>query len=184
MEPAVLRAPAATHVLATLAVGAAAVVIPAQLGLILLIARVALVVRRVKRRAREVGRLAGAADLAVHLALMAAIVLAAGLAPVKTIDRVKARRITLTKPAWTVGELKDPVGHDLIRPFYGSVNAPDDLDGRVVRFPSAEPTIAELIRAIESQTPLRHRFAHCGNGSSILWGGDCSFGVNFRVPSP
>jgi hypothetical protein len=36
--------------------------------------------------------------------------------------------------------------------------------------------------AIEAQTPLRNRFHHCGNGATVLWGGDCYFGVGFRVP--
>lgn len=122
-------------------------------------------------------------ELAIHLATMGFILFAAIICPVKTVDRVKARSMTLPRESLTVGELKEPQDHGPSRPtLYYSISAPDNLIRNVVRFQSREPTVGQFIAAIESQTPLRHKFRHCGNGSSILWGGDCSFGLWFRVP--
>jgi hypothetical protein len=76
--------------------------------------------------------------------------------------------------------LAEPIEHGLDMPrFYHVLNRVEGAE-RVVRFPSKEPTIGEFIAAVESQTALRHRFHHCGNGYTILWGGDCSFGLFFR----
>jgi hypothetical protein len=52
-----------------------------------------------------------------------------------------------------------------------------------VRWPSSRPTLREFIEAIESQTLLRHEFGHCGNGWTLLRGGDCSFGLVIQDPA-
>lgn len=116
---------------------------------------------------------------AVQVAGMVAVVWAASVAPGKVVDREKARTITLPKQAMTLDELADPVMHGWERFYFYSVTVPDGLGDRLVRFPAREVTVGRFIQEIESQTPLRHRFGHCGNGSTILWGGDCSFGLQF-----
>ena len=52
----------------------------------------------------------------------------------------------------------------------------------VVEWPRRDLTIGEFLDAIESQTVLRHRFMHCGNGYTVLGGGDCCFGLYVRDP--
>lgn len=80
--------------------------------------------------------------------------------------------------------------HGLERPRFpgvyqinGSVPAVAQVEACQIRFPSAKPTVDEFIRSIESQTPLRHFFAGCGNaGASILFGRNWSMGLHLRVP--
>ena len=112
---------------------------------------------------------------------MSAIVLLATSAPNKVVDQQMSRRITLPKQVMTLAELANPVEHGWNRYYYCSVNVPESLAGHAVQFPSRELTVGEFISAVEAQTPLRHRFHHCGNGYTVLWGGDCSFGLHFRV---
>ena len=46
-------------------------------------------------------------------------------------------------------------------------------------------TLREFVAAIEGQTRLGHSFGSCGNaGSSILWGGNCCFGLSLHEPVP
>jgi hypothetical protein len=120
---------------------------------------------------------------AVQVVGMVAIVWAPSAAPGKVVDRFKAQTIILPKQAMTLDELANPVEHGWSRYFYGSMSVPDGLADRVVRFPARELTIGRFIEAVETQAPLWHRFGHCGNGSTVLWGGDCSFGLQF-YPRP
>jgi hypothetical protein len=177
-----LSARMAAQLLAAVGLGAVVVAAPLPINFAALILWAVLVGRWVKARARARGGQVWAVELGMQLATMAALILAAAAAPGKVVDRVKARRVALPRLAMTVAELREPLDHGLTIPRFYSISAPDDLAGEVVRFPRADPTIREFIAAIESQTPLRHRFHHCGNGWTILWGGDCSFGVFFRVP--
>ena len=85
---------------------------------------------------------AGAARI-VPAAVLIAIVVGAFFAPVKTIERVKARPLSMPKPAMTIAELRDPIGHDLPHlrlglPCNFSVREPTvGLDRRTVRFARA-----------------------------------------------
>jgi hypothetical protein len=128
------------------------------------------------------GRRAGAAKLVALLGLMSAIALAAASAPCKVVDRVKARRLTLPRQEMTLGEMREAQDEGLIRPIRFQMSVPDAMAAKVVRFPSCEMDVAAFGASIEEQTPLRLRFRHCGNGWTILWGGDCSFGMRFTVP--
>jgi hypothetical protein len=177
-----LRVRGAVRVLSTLVLGTVVVAAPVPVNLAALILWAFLVVGWVKRRAGEGGRRAGTVELATQFVSMSVLVLAAASAPVKVVDRVKARRVLLPKQAMTIGELKESQAYESTRRFRYGMSAPDDMAGRVVRFPSRGLTVGEFIDAIEAQTPLRHRFGHCGNGSTILWGGDCSFGLSFSPP--
>jgi hypothetical protein len=179
-----LRAPAAFHVLATLGLGTALVATPIPINFAALVIWAILLARWVTRRVRESGQRAGATELVIQLVTMSVLVLAAASAPVKVTDQVKAWHITLPRQSMTIGELEEPECSGLPRMFPSliRIGAPDILASRVVRFPSRELTVGELIATVEAQTPLRHRFGHCGNGWTILWGGDCSFGLTFDVP--
>jgi hypothetical protein len=118
----------------------------------------------------------------IQVAGMCAVVLVAAYAPIKVVDQQKSRRITLPKQVMTLDELADPAEHGWNRFYYCSVSVPEGMADRAVQFPSRELRVGEFIAAVEAQTPLRHRFQHCGNGYTVLWGGDCSFGLHFRVP--
>lgn len=141
----------------------------------------AVLVRTWARRSGDIrGR--GGVLILIQAAGMFAIVLAASFAPVKTVDRLRARHILLTKPVMTLAELADPIEHGWRPSIYCYVSVPEGMGDRAVRFPSRDVTVGSFIDAIESQTPLRHRFGHCGNGYTVLWGGDCSFGLRLRIP--
>jgi len=51
-----------------------------------------------------------------------------------------------------------------------------------VSWPRTKLTLREFLSAIESQTSLRGKFMHCGNGYTVLGGGDCCFGLYVRDP--
>jgi hypothetical protein len=176
------RAPAAVHILVTLGLATAVVATPLMINFAAFALWVIIVARWVKRRTRASGRRAGAAELVVHLVTMSVLVLAAASAPGKVVDQVKARHVAVPRQEMTIDELQEPETFGLARPFPYWISASDDLADRVVRFPALELTVGEFIAAIEEQTPLRHGFGHCGNGTTILWGGDCSFGLSFREP--
>ena len=177
------RVPAkAVRVLAAVGLGSVLVASSTLINLAAFIIWTILVVRWVKRQERARGRRAGATELLIQLATMSVIVLIAALAPCKVVDRVKAQHVTLPSQVMTIAELREPEKYEMSRSFHYWMSAPEDMAGRVVQFPSLDLTIGMFIAAIEAQTPLRHRFGHCGNGSTILWGGDCSFGLGFHVP--
>jgi hypothetical protein len=185
LEAAMSRARVAIHVVATLGLGAALVATPIPINVAAFVIWAILVAKWTRARARASGPWAGGAELVAKSMIMCLLVLAAVAAPGKYVDQVKAQHITLPKQAMTIAELQEPESHGLQRPFHSYwISAPDALAGRVVQFPARDLTIGEFAAAIEEQTPLRYRFGHCGNGSTILWGGDCSFGMSFRVRDP
>ncbi|WP_435015615.1 hypothetical protein TA3x_003159 [Tundrisphaera sp. TA3] len=167
------------HGLATLVLGGVAVVTPLPINLVAFGLWAWLVGRWARRPGRAGGR-SGVAEWVVPAVLMIALLAAAEAAPVKVVDRMKARRIALPRRELTLGEMAEPDAWNRFARLPSEL--PADLAGRVVRFPEGEITIGEFIAAVERQTPLRHRFGHCGNGSTILWGGDCSFGLSFLLP--
>ncbi|WP_165067451.1 hypothetical protein [Paludisphaera rhizosphaerae] len=148
----------------------------------------ALLAARPLRVGAGIGRIAPAV-------VLAAIVVAAYYAPVKTIERKKAQLIALPKLEMAVAELRSPWEFGLDRPSPVSSGSAfiymigEDPQGRIddqlVRFPSQRLTMEQFIQAIEGQTPLQHWFASCGNaGSSILFGRNCAMGLAFSMPRP
>lgn len=125
------------------------------------------------------------ASVTLQLAGVAAIVTAAHMAPVKTTDRFLDRTITIPKSRMTLAELEgEPDGpRPDWRPFAVSVVVPASERNHVIAFAGTTLTLHEFVDAVESQSTLRHRFAHCGNGWTVLWGGDCSFGLCLCRPS-
>jgi hypothetical protein len=155
---------------------------PIPLNIAAFVAWILFVRSRARRYCSNVRSLRTGAFYAVQASAMTLILLVAAVAPGKVEDREKSRHITLPKQAMTLEELAEPVQHGWHRFYYCSVNVPTGLADRLVWFPSRELTVGEFISAVEAQTPLRHRFHHCGNGYTILWGGDCSFGLRFHAP--
>ena len=120
----------------------------------------------------------------MQLTVLVAIVMAANLAPGKSTDRFLDRPITIPKERMALGELEvNPDGNrPEWRPFSVSIYVPDKEKTTVIEFRETKLTLRQFVCAIESQSSLRHRFFHCGNGWTILGGGDCSFGLSLRHP--
>jgi hypothetical protein len=118
-------------------------------------------------------------DWAIQITGMILIIVAAYFAPFKESERAKLRRIELPKLEMTLDELTVPSHYDLPRYYLCTIKVPEAIRDQVIRFPARALTVGSFIDTIESQTPLRHEFHHCGNGYSILRGGDCSFGLWF-----
>lgn len=113
-----------------------------------------------------------------------AILTIAYFAPVKTTDEYLTQTISLPKKEITLAELAglEEPPHMLLNLRGVSVSVPADETEVVIEFPATELTMGQFVDAVERQSTLRHRFGHCGNGSTILWGGDCSFGLYLRRP--
>ena len=116
-----------------------------------------------------------------QLAVVGGCVALASVAPVKTVDRVLERRLVLPATSLTLGELRtyfgSPAGWKLAT--HVSITEEQAQLKRVIQWPDREVSVRQFIAAIEAQTPLRHHFGGCGNGSSILFGSNCVFGLRF-----
>ena len=124
------------------------------------------------------------AILVVQSATMAIVITGAVLAPLKPADRHMPGPVTLPKTVMTLTELEDLTHSPFARyPFKIRVNIyfPKSQAARAVQFPSTNITLGEFVAALEGQTSLRHRFMSCGQGHTILWGGD-NFGLWLDVP--
>jgi hypothetical protein len=132
---------------------------------------------------RRANRMAfGFSTVFVAMSVFAATVYAAHLAPCKTTDRYLDKKIELPRTNIALRELAC-LDDDYTASLYlngVTVSISDDLTDSSVDFPATTITLRDFVATIESQTPLRHRFGHCGNGSTVLWGGDCSFGLHLR----
>lgn len=131
-------------------------------------------------------RVSQIATLTTYVAVTALVVVAAILAPVKSVNEVLDRTVYLPKAALTLREM-DWEANPQVRqwvscPMY--VHTTKNNADTKITFRSTEITLREFIQTIEEQSPLRHGFRHCGNGSSILFGGDCCFGVTIEERKP
>ena len=104
------------------------------------------------------------------------------LAPVKTTERVLKNPLVLPKTELTLSEMDREIDfeHTQWLPPYIYVATTSDNADRQIQFRTTDITLREFVDTIEAQSGLRHRFMHCGNGSSILFGGDCCFGLRLR----
>lgn len=168
----------------TVFLGLILVAMPLPIGVMVVFVWPFLVLVWVIREARAGSWRAGVAELTLQFGLMSFLVAAAIWAPCKYEDEYKAKRIALPKQALSIKEITSNDDIPASCPFRYWVHLPDDIPNLTIRFPSRDLTIGEFIAAIEAQTPLRHSFSSCGNGSTILWGGDCGFGVEFSLPTP
>ena len=136
------------------------------------------------KQLRHQRRILAVTAVMIQVAVIVAIVTGAHLAPGKTTDRFLDRTITLPESRMTLEELAgDPnAPRPEWRPFWVRISVPDDEKMQVIVFPETTISLRQFVSSVESQSTLRHRFAHCGNGWTILWGGDCSFGLHLRRP--
>ena len=115
---------------------------------------------------------------------MVVVITVAAFAPVKVTDRLMERPVTIPKTEMTLAELNEYC--QLHRrgnlPIHIYVEFYEADSTRTVHWSAERMTLRQFIAALESQTPLRHRFSGCGNGWTILWGNDCSFGLSMRDP--
>jgi hypothetical protein len=116
------------------------------------------------RRARNCGLLPG---LILRVAIIATMITVAIYLPTKPEDR----RIVegLSKATVTLAELGRQAGIRM---------PPEHADVSVI-LPSAKPTLRQVIRAIETQTPFRCEVGRCGNGVTFL-GGAYIMGIGIR----
>jgi hypothetical protein len=125
-------------------------------------------------------------ELALHVSAMAGIVVAAVYCPVKITERVLDRQVVLPKPVMSLAELRDWTKSPESRPhlpIQTSLIVHESEVARVVHWPRLVLSLREFVSTIEVQTRIRHRFHGCGNGWTVLWGNDCSFGLGLRDPT-
>ena len=178
-----------SHILARLSVvalilGAIFSVVPMTYVLAPFIGLLVLTEPRVRHSIRRFRLSMPALSLIVVNIVCFAILTLAYSAPVKTTDDYLTRTVSLRKAKITLAELAglEESPHMLLHLRGVSVSVPQDETDVVIEFPAAELTMGQFVDAVERQSTLRHRFGHCGNGSTILWGGDCSFGLHLRRP--
>jgi len=116
------------------------------------------------RRARKYGLLPG---LFLRIAIIATMISAAIYLPTKPEDRKIVEG--LSKTTVTLAELSRHAGIRVL---------PEHADVSVI-LPSTQPTLRQVIRAIETQTPLRCEVGRCGNGVTFL-GGAYIMGIGIR----
>lgn len=168
------------HIL--IATALAAIIVALPMGHLLMIVPWIIVVSVACRH--EAKRNRGTSTLVTYVAVTAVVVLAAILAPVKTADRVLESPLVLPKTELTLGEMDRDKNYDTLDwlPHSVSIASTPGKAAQAIRFRETDITLREFVETIEEQSNLRHRFRHCGNGSSILYGGDCAFGLHLRDP--
>ncbi len=166
------------HVLMAIALAVAIVAIP--MGHILMAIPWIVVVAVASKRETKRGR--GAFTFATYAIVTLSVIVAAVLAPVKTTERVLERPLVLPKTDLTFAEMDRENNFENTQwlPRFISVATTSENADKQIRFRETDITLSQFVDTIESQSELRHRFKHCGNGSSILFGGDCCFGLRLR----
>ena len=112
---------------------------------------------------------------------------AAAYRPSKTEEQLLRREMTLPATQMTLAELSYVASYQddrRIFPVRISIRFADADKGMLIKWDRQDVTLGEFLDTIESQTHLRRRFMHCGNGYTILRGGDCCFGIHMRDPNP
>lgn len=128
-------------------------------------------------------RLAYANCLASMSLFVGIVAVAAAYRPSKIVEQQLDREVKLPASKLTLAELSYLATFDWgVFPIHTSFSFAEADKDAEVDFRKRELTIRELLDAIETQTVLRHRFAHRGNGYTIRGGGDCGFGLFIREP--
>ncbi|MEZ6041109.1 MAG: hypothetical protein R3C20_11420 [Planctomycetaceae bacterium] len=166
------------HVLIAIAVSITIVVPP--MGHIMMIIPWIMIVAIASKRESKRGR--GGITIATYIVVTSFVIVAAVLAPVKTTERVLENPLVLPGTELTLAEMDREADFESTQwlPRYIYVVTTSENADKQIRFRTTDITLREFVDTIESQSDLRHRFMHCGNGSSILFGGDCCFGLRLR----
>ncbi len=112
---------------------------------------------------------------------------AAAYRPSKTEDQLLQREIKLPATQMTLAELCYAASFNNdqhVFPVRISIWFADSDKDTLIKWDRQVVTLGEFLDTIESQTRLRRRFMHCGNGYTILRGGNCCFGIYVRDPAP
>jgi hypothetical protein len=122
----------------------------------------------------------------LQLAVMSGVVTAAVLAPTKIVDRILDRPVRLPERRMRLADLDHYIEEHGFRgdafPTILWIHYVESDEPQSVEFPGTDITLRQFVATIENQTALRHRFHGCGNGYTVLWGNDCSFGLSLRDP--
>jgi len=111
------------------------------------------------------------------------IVAAAVYRPTKIVEQQLQRQVKIPSTQMTLAELSYLAAYDRQSfPIPTSLCLAEDDKETVITFSSRDLTLGKFLETLESQTVLRRRFMHCGNGYTVLAGGDCSFGLYVRDP--
>jgi hypothetical protein len=163
----------------TLVAGAVMAVSVIPINVIALGIWLSLLIVRYRRRGR-------ASVIITQCGVLALLLVAATLAPVKIAQHILDRPVVLDAKRMSLQQLADYVRSPIHRyrnvPIWAWLIFAEEDKEKVVEWPSKQMTLAEFIAAIESQTPLRHQFHGCGNGWTLLWGNDCCFGLSLSDP--
>ena len=110
------------------------------------------------------------------------ISLAAYLAPFKTTYSHFNELVQLPDTELSLSEIQDCARgtNDNHFPVVLSIAEADNTETTEVHFSRMRLSLADFVRTIEEQTPLRHSFAQCGNAYTILWGYPPSYYLRFR----
>jgi hypothetical protein len=163
------------HIL--MATVASALIVALPMGVTLLIPYL-LIIAVIWRFESKRGR--AASTLLTYFVITAVVFVGAVLAPIKTTQRILDRRLHLPRTEITIAELDDEAQFQGRRdwlPRYVRVASTPDNAAQWIHFRARNITLREFVDTVERQSNLRHRFAHCGNGSSVLFGGDACFGL-------
>ena len=126
----------------------------------------------------------GTENLLVSILLFGGLVGSAwAYRPTKIEGQLLRREMKLPATQMTLAELSYAAAYDRqVFPITISFCFADADKQTLITWPSLDVTLGEFLDAIESQSVLRRRFMHCGNGYTILQGGDCTFGLYVRDP--
>ncbi|NOZ40797.1 MAG: hypothetical protein GXP24_11305 [Planctomycetes bacterium] len=121
----------------------------------------------------------------IHATTFSTVAVLAHLAPVKTEHAHLTQIITLPTTEIFVAQLEKIAADNThaVFPVSLSIHCSQDLKTHTIRFANRRLTLSDFISTLESQTPLRHHFAHCANAYTILWGYPPSFRLMFAVTS-
>ncbi len=108
------------------------------------------------------------AMIAAHVVIVGTIIVVAGCLPVKQIDQILNRSITLPHATMTLGEFAELRSTGNTHHLYFSLEPEDEK--RVIHFPGTRMRLGEVIETIERQARFRRHVGKCGNESTILWG--------------
>jgi hypothetical protein len=106
--------------------------------------------------------------VAIHVAIVLAIIVVADRLPVKQLDEVLNRPVALPKTTMTLGEFAELRPSTHAHPLHLSLEPEEEK--LAIHFPTNQMRLGEVIRIIEQQTNFRHHVSKCGNESTILWG--------------
>jgi hypothetical protein len=165
-----------------LAYAAAATVLP--INALVLVFWLSITIEAFRMRLRGKQRMHAFVGLACTLMVVSSVLIAAAhYKPTKTVEKALNRIVMLDSTEMSLAHLDYCAAYHRDRfPVRLSFTFADDDKNFIVKWPSRSPTLGQFIEHIETQSPLRHRFLHCGNGWTLLHGGDCSFGLSIRDP--